>query len=126
MASLIIIGCGSKKKNKKSQAQNLYTSTYFKLKKRYAKQHGDEWLILSAKHGLIKPEKIIEPYEAHIKNRKPKIDNTKLEEHDEIEILAGKRYTQYLKDYTDTEIKEKFKDTKGIGDQMSILKRDIE
>jgi hypothetical protein len=65
MKSLVIIPCGKSKiwdKDLKAQdvaARFVYTSSYFKVNKEYAEKNGSEWLILSAKYGLIPPDFII-------------------------------------------------------------------
>jgi hypothetical protein len=66
--SLALVGCGSAKidTNKKVPAGNLYSSTYFKKKKRWAELYADQWLILSAEHHLIKPSEYISPYDTNI------------------------------------------------------------
>lgn len=65
MKSLVIIPCGKAKTwDTDPEAQDVtarfvYTSSYFKVNKEYAEKYGSEWLILSAKYGLIPPDFII-------------------------------------------------------------------
>lgn len=40
----------------------MYVSTLFKLSRRWAERFAERWFILSAKHGLLTPDKVIEPY----------------------------------------------------------------
>jgi hypothetical protein len=47
-------------------AENLYCSELFYKSRRYAQAHFDGWLILSAKHGLIRPEDVIAPYDCKL------------------------------------------------------------
>jgi hypothetical protein len=61
--TLVLVGCGAAKADEPRPAKDLYTSTYFGLKRAYAEEHGDEWAILSAKYGLLNPEAEIEPYD---------------------------------------------------------------
>ena len=63
---LVIVGCGAAKQDHRSKAKDLYTSTYFKKKREYAETVGTRWLILSAEHGLIKPDRDIAPYDTRI------------------------------------------------------------
>jgi hypothetical protein len=72
----VIVGCGSAKREKELEpgtlrvkrypAKDLYTSTYFQKKREYAENIGDQWMILSAHHGLIPPEEEIKPYDRSI------------------------------------------------------------
>lgn len=124
MSKLIVVGCGSKKAEKPKKAKNLYTSTYFELKKEYAEQSSYDWKILSAKHGLINPEKKIEPYDTKIEDRKPEI--TGIKDYEEIEVLAGKNYRKHLNNETNAKIINKFEETSGIGEQMKLLKEETQ
>lgn len=60
---LTYIGCGKTKRDEKSLAANLYTSTYFQLKRKYAARMSDSWAILSAKYGVLDPFTPTEPYD---------------------------------------------------------------
>ena len=61
--TLVIVGCGKTKRSSRSQARNLYTGQLFQAARRWAEQHGDRWLIASARHGLVQPDAMLEPYE---------------------------------------------------------------
>jgi len=148
----VIVGCGAAKRNASQgetfPARDLYTSNYFQLKREYAESVGDQWMILSAKHGLILPTAELRPYETSIDD----LDEDELNQlaHevgmgliewvaweegrgndvDEIVVLAGRRYIDPLKE------REAFHagvpanvvfplqqlDLSGIGDQMAWLK----
>ena len=61
--TLTIIGCSSRKLPVIAPAWLLYSaSPRFSALFQYSKRIGDKILILSAKHGLIEPIKIIKPY----------------------------------------------------------------
>lgn len=64
MNGLVIVSCGSSKRAEATQARRLYTGTNFLLTWRAAEALSptEGILILSAKHGLIGPETVIEPY----------------------------------------------------------------
>jgi hypothetical protein len=47
-------------------AENLYSSELFYRARRYAQANYDEWLILSAKHGLIRPYEFVAPYDCKL------------------------------------------------------------
>ena len=60
---LTIITCGGKKRASPAPAQYLYTGSFFKHQRRTAiRMQSKRWMILSAKHGLLNPEEVIEPY----------------------------------------------------------------
>lgn len=70
-----LVGCGKQKQsvdgnpqhaNNHYRAANLYTSTYFALKREYAERMCEYWYILSAKHGLYHPFCIMKPYDIQL------------------------------------------------------------
>lgn len=63
MRRLVIVSCGDKKLDRPVAAKDLYVSTLFRLARRYAELAGDEWLIMSSKHGLVEPDTVLEPYD---------------------------------------------------------------
>ena len=66
MRSVCIVSCSAHKRGLRTWAENLYASESFFLSRRYAQANFDKWLIFSAKHGILKPGDIIEPYDLHI------------------------------------------------------------
>lgn len=59
-----IVGCVKTKKAFACAAGDMYTSPLFTLSVEWLKNQGiTEWYILSAEHGLLHPNTIIEPYE---------------------------------------------------------------
>jgi hypothetical protein len=56
----------SKKQLGIHKAEELYISDWFIKAKKYIKQNYNEWYILSAKHGLIKPNDLIETYNEYL------------------------------------------------------------
>ena len=70
--TLIIIACGARKAPTTTAAADLYTGPLFRAARRAAEartQESGTWLILSARHGLIRPEDRIAPYEQTIRTR---------------------------------------------------------
>jgi hypothetical protein len=63
MKIIYLVSCVSKKERHAAQARDLYISPWFKKARAYAEQAGSEWYILSAKYGLLKPTRIIAPYD---------------------------------------------------------------
>jgi len=109
MKRIVLISCGSQKLDKKTKAEDLYTSTLFKLNLQFAKkQKPDEIFILSAKHGLLGLNDGIEPYDVTLKNMPAKdrkswadgvlkqLNNRFSLKNDYFIILAGSLYRQFL------------------------------
>ena len=109
MAKVVLISCVSKKLHYKSKAQDLYVSSLFKKNLQYAKSlNADNIFILSAKYGLLRLNKRIEPYDKTLnKMRSNEIKEwanyvlsqlkkvTDLE-NDEFVFLAGNNYRKFL------------------------------
>lgn len=51
------------KRNVAAPAGDLYTSSLFTGRKRWVMASCSRWFILSAKHGLVAPDQILEPYD---------------------------------------------------------------
>lgn len=64
MSLLVIIPCGGKKRDVASPAVELYTGPYFRACLAYAVEMvgPDMIYILSAKHGLLSLDQVVEPY----------------------------------------------------------------
>jgi len=71
LEKIIVISCGKKKSQSTScEAQDAYIGSSFLVKRKYAKQSGNTWLILSAKYGLLSPHDRINPnYNQTIKTK---------------------------------------------------------
>jgi len=60
---IALIACSKQKLAHPAPARDWYAaSALFRLARAYAEQHADAWLVLSAQHGLVTPERVIEPY----------------------------------------------------------------
>ena len=109
MTKIVLISCVKQKLSSKAKARNLYISDLFKKSLKYAEmQNPDKIYILSAKYGLLKLDRIIEPYEktlnkmpvkernewaANVLKQLRSISDLKK---DEFIILAGDKYRQNL------------------------------
>lgn len=60
---LVLLGCVKSKRNEPAPAKDLYVSTLWKKRRRYAEDTGMPWRILSSEHGLLQPDEHIEPYD---------------------------------------------------------------
>ncbi len=68
MKKIVLISCASKKRDVACKARELYQSTLFKLSLAYAETlNADHIFILSALHGVVDLNSIIEPYNITIK-----------------------------------------------------------
>lgn len=64
-----VIGCGKTKKSRRARAAELYTGNLFQACARHARANGDTWRILSGLHGMMRPERVIAPYDARVPRR---------------------------------------------------------
>lgn len=153
MTRIGLIGCGASKKKGVHKAKDLYTSNYFQLKREYAEKVCDTWYILSAKHGLISPEKEIEAYDRSLSDmgshptyewaltvaqdlhtRTDELGRDEYEGVHRLVWLAGEDYVQPVEQLVmDDEVdpfvprsQMPFRKTSGIGKQMAWLKEEIE
>lgn len=61
-----LVACASQKLKRPAPARHLYNSTLFRKASAYAAAQCDQWYILSAKHGLVHPDTVLEPYDAKL------------------------------------------------------------
>jgi hypothetical protein len=137
MRKIGLISCVSKKRIGNYKAEDLYISPLFKYSKFYIKNTCDDFFILSAKYGLLKPDRIINNYELSVNNfsevqRRIWSDNIIDQFKDFIinfkeckfYILAGKNYYKYLINFfIENKINyEILISTYGIGKRLGYLK----
>jgi len=95
-----LIQCTNTKRSGTHKARDLYdASQYFCIMREWAQSTGNPWYILSAKHGLVNPEQVINDYNQRgLSVNQCKEIATQL--HDkgvsEVLITAGKGYTDPL------------------------------
>ncbi|MBA3618993.1 MAG: hypothetical protein H0W56_05250 [Acidothermales bacterium] len=65
-----LVGCVKTKLDHAAPAQDLYVSTLFRGRRAFVEVSCDQWFVLSAKHGVVSPAEIVEPYEETL-NGKP-------------------------------------------------------
>lgn len=63
MKTLALVSCGKNKLSREAKAKELYIGELFKKARNNAETNYDKWLILSALHGVVDPESLIEPYD---------------------------------------------------------------
>ena len=59
-----LIGCCGQKLDYPAPARMLYRSPLFRMAVGYAESHEMQWAVLSAQHGLVMPDRVLEPYDA--------------------------------------------------------------
>src|SRR4051794_13170880 len=62
-----LVACGKTKLPVAALAQDLYQGALFKKASAYCERTYDRWFILSAKYGLLDPDRVIEPYDRTLK-----------------------------------------------------------
>ena len=66
---IVLVQCTNQKRDEAATARDLYDeSDYFVKQRSYAEAVADQWFIQSAKHGLVEPGTVIEPYDKHAKD----------------------------------------------------------
>lgn len=106
---IALVSCSKLKKPYPCRAGELYSaSTLFSLSYAYAKANADRVYIISAKHGLVAEDQVIAPYNETLNEQTPserkawsRMVLNQLRQvcdirEDEIIILAGKHYYEYL------------------------------
>lgn len=102
-----LVSCVKSKRTSVSAAQDLYTSALFTSMRSYAQQNSDEWFILSAEHGVLRPDDVIAPYERSLNKMlkrerlewAEKVQRSLLDlvpSRASIVVLAGERYREHI------------------------------
>ena len=60
---IALVSCVKQKRSSAAPARDLYVSELFRGLRRYAEARADTWYILSAEHGLLRPDQVVSPYE---------------------------------------------------------------
>jgi len=96
---MILIQCTKSKRDEPAPARHLYDkSAYFRCMRAYAVATGEQWYILSAKHGLVDPDTVLEPYDDRglSERQAQSIASEVAHVTDHVEIIAGNDYTNSL------------------------------
>jgi len=65
MKTVYLVACAARKRASELPAEDLYSSALFQKSRAYLLRRlkdRDQWFILSAKHGLLQPNTVIQPY----------------------------------------------------------------
>ena len=104
---LYLVSCVKKKLSRRAPAKKLYASPWFRKVRTIVEATEKPWYILSAKHGLVDPHAVIEPYEKTLNDmsKNERIDwsrkvmhalDPNLADIDSITIFAGEKYREFL------------------------------
>lgn len=116
MKRLCIIPCGAKKLWDRHpdtegavEAERAYLGTFHQLCQSYAKTFfGDDWVILSAKHGFLRPSDLVpENYDVRFSTQRPlrnidlngfqrQVWEKGIDAYEDITILGGKKYAEIV------------------------------
>jgi len=105
MEILVITSCSKKKLKHKAKAEDLYQGVLFKTVKDFVKRKNYDWVIISAKYGLVLPQQNIQPYDKQLKTKKDieeirdnVISKLKaiLPIYDKVIVICGKRYREVI------------------------------
>lgn len=102
-----LVSCVKSKLPRSAPAAELYISPLFKGLRAYAEKMADDWFILSAEHGLLAPDQVIDPYEktlntAGVAERRRWAERVQEQLRErllpgcDVVILAGQRYREHL------------------------------
>lgn len=126
---VVLIACCAEKLSHAAPAKDLYCSPLFKKSRRYAETHGDTWLILSAKHGVLDPNQVIESYDEtlnkmpkHVRRTWAERVKNQLNKSDRYTVLAG---STYCEDWIGFDVTRPLFGL-GIGQQLAWLNRENE
>lgn len=106
MTDFVLVSCSKSKLDGVHSARDLYEpSTIFRKRRRFARDRGDKWGVLSAKYGYLRPWDTTPNYERHISDRTPVwgafvlrglLRDLDYYGVDTVYILAGGRYIEPL------------------------------
>jgi hypothetical protein len=63
-----LVGCVKTKLPHPAPARDLYASDLFRGRRAYVENTCERWFILSAKHGLVEPDEVLQPYDQTLKD----------------------------------------------------------
>jgi hypothetical protein len=130
--NVVLVQCGSAKLAKPARAEDLYTGGLFRAARAAARRIGDRWFILSAKHGLVAPHRILAPYDQKLPSGGDTEWSTALHAAlvkegiayrqigDRLVVLAGEDYCVGWAALVGAELP--LKGVSGIGNRINILK----
>lgn len=67
-APIHLVACVGQKLDRRAPAADLYRSDWFVKARRYVEATGSPWFILSAAHGLVRPDDWLDPYDVTLRD----------------------------------------------------------
>lgn len=145
MADLSIIPCGRKKIWDKHPelgavpAKDAYIGTLHRRSRQYADMFTDQWVILSAKHGFLFADDVVDgPYDVTFNQKSDQIitfdqlirqaEEKQLNQFDRLVVLTGKKYQPVINGTFTSDIPRTFPLLQygGIGYILQALKQAVE
>jgi hypothetical protein len=133
---VVLVGCSATKALSARPAKDLYTGPLFRLSRAYAERRGLPWAILSALHGLVMPDEVLDPYELSALSLRArgkaahKAWGEKTADRIEIEFpgarfvfLAGQNYRPAVERFGEKRVSDPMKGL-GIGRRLQWLRRE--
>jgi len=133
-----LVACGSSKRNEKSIAWDLYTSTLFEKSWTAGMYLGDPY-VMSAKHNLVRGDERLETYNKSLNNQTAEwrkhwgrdVVKELPRMYDEVVLLGGRNYVEPIVDaisFFDRvyEVHDPYQCTSGNGQQMRVADRIVE
>ncbi len=133
LKTLVILACSQKKGPKPVPARDLYLGSLFKLGRKFAEVHHFDYVIISAKYGLLRPEQVVSPYDQRIASvsdvrRVREMVIPPLQElfkkYEKIIVIGGNLYRKVLESLKSAKFEE-ISDSRGIGGILQQLKQRI-
>jgi hypothetical protein len=129
---IVLVACCGQKLEHAAPAGEIYVSDLFLKSKAWAERFGARWLILSAKHGLIEPRTVIEPYDETLNDKSAAelwLWGAKVRAQfgaagplsRPLVVLAGAKYRTWLEDVEHSAPMARM----GIGEQKAWLKAQV-
>jgi hypothetical protein len=126
-----LVACCGQKKNEPSRAGDIYQSALFLKSRAWVEQNCDDWMVLSAKYGVLPKDSVIEPYDLTLNDMSASSraawsrmvrDQLSDYQDDELIVLAGKNYRGWTEGFKTTRPMEGL----GIGQQLQWLTSQIQ
>ena len=124
---IVLIACCGQKLTHAAPARQLYTSPLFTKSVAWAEAKGLQWAVLSAEHGVVEPDDVIEPYNVTLNTmsaeaRRHWASRTAFQirlmlGHGPFIVLAGKHYREAVREFAHIAPMSGL----GIGEQLAWL-----
>jgi len=107
--ALVLVSCVKTKLDHPAPAKDLYCSAWFGKVRALIEESSADWLVLSALHGLVGPDEIIEPYEVTLNQMRVRARRDwanqvladllpKASAYPAVVFFAGQRYREFLEE----------------------------